>query len=119
MLTCPHSFGNEKCLEDPGWLGATAFANQSYREVKYDSNGTSYGEAKTVGNMTWLKVYEAGHVSVEASICCGTKLTQGMASAGGPRLQASSCLRNLRQDDEGRNTLRQYHKRNKSELKWV
>lgn len=27
----------------------------------YTVNGTAYGEYKTAGNLSWLRVYEAGH----------------------------------------------------------
>lgn len=51
----------QQCLEDPGWTGSSEFKSQSYRDAKYSGNGTTFGQAKSVDNMTFLSVYGAGH----------------------------------------------------------
>jgi len=51
--------GNLAAANSLTWSGKSTFASKAV--VPYTVSGTSYGEFKTVGNLSWLRVYGAGH----------------------------------------------------------
>jgi carboxypeptidase C (cathepsin A) len=51
--------GNFAVTNNLNWSGKTTFASKAV--APYTVNGTSYGEFKTVSNLSWLRVYAAGH----------------------------------------------------------
>lgn len=55
---CNH-LGVERTIAQVDYSGATEFNAASLAE--YTLNGTSYGQFKTVDNLSYLKVYAAGH----------------------------------------------------------
>lgn len=55
---CNH-LGVERTIAQVEYGGATEFNGASL--AKYTLNGTSYGEFKTVDNLSYLKVFAAGH----------------------------------------------------------
>lgn len=52
--------GIEKTLEEMTWNGQTGFGNVT--EDEWYVNGTLSGTWRTARNMTWVKVFEAGHM---------------------------------------------------------
>ncbi|KAH8886329.1 carboxypeptidase-like protein S1 [Thozetella sp. PMI_491] len=51
--------GGLEVVNAVNYTGTAAFKAKAVSP--YTVNGTQYGEFKTVGNLSWLKVYEAGH----------------------------------------------------------
>jgi carboxypeptidase C (cathepsin A) len=51
--------GNFAVANNINWTSKSAFAAKAV--APYAVNGTSYGEFKTLGNLSWLRVYAAGH----------------------------------------------------------
>ncbi|OIW31437.1 carboxypeptidase-like protein S1 [Coniochaeta ligniaria NRRL 30616] len=51
--------GNFAAANSLTWSGKTTFASKAV--APYTVNGTSYGEFKSVSNLSWLRVYGAGH----------------------------------------------------------
>jgi carboxypeptidase C (cathepsin A) len=51
--------GNFAVVNNINWTSKSSFAAKAV--APYAVNGTSYGEFKTLGNLSWLRVYAAGH----------------------------------------------------------
>lgn len=51
--------GNYAVANTISYASSAQFNAASLRP--YTVNGTSYGEYKSAGNLSWLRVYEAGH----------------------------------------------------------
>lgn len=51
--------GNFGVANSINWSGKTTFASKAV--TPYTVSGTSYGEFKSVSNLSWLRVYAAGH----------------------------------------------------------
>jgi carboxypeptidase C (cathepsin A) len=51
--------GNFAAANSLTWSGKSTFASKAV--APYTVNGTSYGEFKSVSNLSWLRVYGAGH----------------------------------------------------------
>ncbi|RKU44280.1 hypothetical protein DL546_001629 [Coniochaeta pulveracea] len=51
--------GNYAVTNNINWSGKATFASKALSS--YTVNGTAYGEFKTLNNLNWLRVYNAGH----------------------------------------------------------